>query len=432
MGAPHADLSALARPDSSVNRWKRSRLGANENAMPSSVTTIPQASERGDITSEDWRVRRGRGSRAWTFVALAAALLAATAVALFLRGLEAPSPPAAIAQMELLPVLSVTVAPAEIRPMTRSVAGDGSVVAWQEIAIAAEVSGLRAVEIAADEGDRVHRGQLLVRFDNSVLAAQVAQVDAAIAESEAALQTARSDFSRGTELIRSGSIASQVLEQRQSAARQAEARVLAARAHREEVVARLAQARLLAPADGVVVRRSVQLGAVSAEGQEMFRLVRDGRLELDAKIPELELAAVHPGQVVRVVHGGWEAQATVRAIAPMIAADTRLGVVHIALPTDSPLRPGMFARAEIRLDTAPTLVVAQTAIVFRDDAPAVFVQHVDNSVSLRRLTTGVRRDGLVEVLGGLQAGELVVTAGAGFLSDGDRVRVVPALAIAAH
>ena len=330
------------------------------------------------------------------------------------------------------PVLAVTVAPAEVRPMTRSVSGNGSVVAWQELAVAAEVSGLRVVEIAVDEGDRVRRGQLLVRFDDAMLAAQLAQVDAAIAEGEAALQTARSDFSRGAELLRGGSIATQVVEQRQSAARQAEARLMLARAHREEVAVRLAQARLVAPADGVVIRRSVQLGAVSAEGQEMFLLVRDGRLELDAKVPELDLAAVRPGQTARVVHGDWEVQATVRAVAPMVATDTRLGVVHIALPAESPLRPGMFARADILLDAATVLVVPQTAIVFREDAPAAFVQNADHSVSLRRLTTGARRDGFVEVVAGLQAGELVVTSGAGFLSDGDRVRIVAPLAIAAH
>ena len=395
--------------------------------MRPGVTAI-QASKRGDVTSKDWRSNRGRDGRVWIFVALATAVLAVAAIALLLRGIGPASQTAAITQMAQQPVLAVTVAPAEVRPMTRSVSGNGSVVAWQELAVAAEVSGLRVVEIAVDEGDRVRRGQLLVRFDDAMLAAQLAQVDAAIAEGEAALQTARSDFSRGAELLRGGSIATQVVEQRQSAARQAEARLMLARAHREEVAVRLAQARLVAPADGVVIRRSVQLGAVSAEGQEMFRLVRDGRLELDAKVPELDLAAVHPGQTAHVVHGDWEVQATVRAIAPMVATDTRLGVVHIALPAESPLRPGMFARADILLDAATVLVVPQTAIVFREDAPAAVVQNADHSVSLRRLTTGARRDGFVEVVAGLQAGELVVTSGSGFLSDGDRVRIVAPLA----
>src|SRR5262249_21166380 len=154
-------------------------------------------------------------------------------------------------------------------------------------------------------------------------------------------QVARSDYSRGTELLRGGSIATQTVEQRQSTARQAEARVQAARAHRDEAAARLLQTQVLAPTDGVVVRRSVQLGAVPAEGQELFPIVREGRLELDAKLPELDMPAVHEGQPVRVIHGDWEGEATVRSVAPTVATDTRLGVVHIALPESSQLRPGM-------------------------------------------------------------------------------------------
>jgi multidrug efflux pump subunit AcrA (membrane-fusion protein) len=92
----------------------------------------------------------------------------------------------------------------------------------------------------------------------------------------------------------------------------------------------------------------------------------------------------------------------------------------------------MFARAEVRIDAAPTLALPQSAIVFRDDAPAAFVLDVDNRVSLRRLTTGTRHDGFVEVLGGLEAGEPVVTSGAGFLSNGDRVRVVNPLVVSFH
>src|SRR5262249_37287063 len=150
--------------------------------------------------------------------------------------------------------------------------------------------------VAADEGDKVRRGQVLLRFDPAVPAAQLSQAEAAAGEAKAALQVARSDYNRGTELLRGGAIATQTVEQGQSTARQADARVQAARAHRDEAAARLAQTQMLAPADDVVVRRSVQLGAVPAEGQELFRIVRDGRLELDAKLPELDMPTVHEGQ----------------------------------------------------------------------------------------------------------------------------------------
>jgi hypothetical protein len=141
---------------------------------------------------------------------------------------------------------------------------------------------------------------------------------------------------------------------------------------------------------------------------------------------------VQPGQIVRVVHGDAVVQAVVRSVAPAVAADTRLGIVHIALPAASGLRPGMFARVEILVDAAPALAVPQQAVAFRGDVPAAFVVDDNRRVSLQRLTTGIRRDGFVEVLAGLQPGQSVVTSGAGFLSDGDRVRVVSPLLVAEH
>jgi RND family efflux transporter MFP subunit len=316
--------------------------------------------------------------------------------------------------------------------MARIVVGDGSVVAWQELAVGTEAGGLRVVEVAVDEGDSVVRGQLLLRFDAAVLAAQAVQAEAAATEADAALQVARSDLARANELARDAVATRQAVEQRQSASRQAEARLASARARRDEAAARLAQTRILAPADGVVTRRSVLLGAVPVAGQEVFRLVRDGRLELDAKVPELDLGAVHAGQAVRVVHGDREIAATVRAVAPTVAVETRLGHVHVALPAGSGLRPGMFARAEIRAGVAQAIAVPQAAVVFRGGTPVAFVLGEDGRVSLRRLAAGAPRHGFVEIADGLRAGERIAISGAGFLSDGAHVRVAPPVAVAAR
>jgi RND family efflux transporter MFP subunit len=330
------------------------------------------------------------------------------------------------------PVIAVTVAPVEVRSLARSVIGDGSVVPWQELVVGAEVGGLRVTEVSVDEGDQVRRGQVLMRFDAALLSAQSAQSEAGVNEAEAALRFLQSDVSRAVELSRGAFISSQTVEQRQSNAHQAEARLVLARARRDEAGARLAQAQILAPTDGIVIRRSAQPGNVSSSGQEMFRLVRDGRLELDAKIPELELSFVQAGQSARVIHGPDVVQAVVRSVAPMVATDTRLGIVHIALPIGSSLRPGMFARVEIAVDAAPARVVPQSAVTFQGDAPVAFVADGNGRVSLQHLTTGMRRDGLVEILAGLQTGDSVITSGAGFLGDGDHVRVVHPLIVAGH
>ena len=336
----------------------------------------------------------------------------------------APPPPVLVAQAEPAPSLSVAVVPAELRALPRVIDGDGSVVAWQELVLGAETGGLRVAELLVDEGDRVSAGQVLMRLDDTVATAQRDRARASLQEAEAALAIARTDLGRATELSSSGSASRQVVDQRQSAARQAEARLASTRAALAESEARLAQATVTAPADGIVLRRPVLPGAVPGIGTELLRLLRDGRLELDARVPELDLATIAPGQAVRVMHGAREITATVRAIAPGVTPESRLGTVHVALPPDSGLRPGMFARPEIRGESASRVTIPQEAVVFREGAAAAFVLDGEH-VRLRRLQTGARLDGMVEVLQGVQAGEHVVRAGAGFLADGDRVRVVP-------
>ncbi len=363
--------------------------------------------------------------RRWVWPVLWVLVLAGAGTAAWMwRQANPPAPPPAT--NTAVPALTVAVGPVVTRRMASSVVGDGSIVAWQELVIGAEVGGLRIVEAPLDEGMPVRAGELLARLDDSVIAAQTAQAVAAVGEAEAFLDFARQEETRSETLVRSQTGSRQLLEQRQSAVRQAEARLVSVRARRDEAEARLAQTRILAPTDGVVSRVSVRIGAVTALGQEMFRVIRDNRLELEARVPELELADVRPGQAALVRHGAQQIAAEVRLVSPVVAAETRLGLVRIALPPDSGLRPGMFARAEIQGPAREVLMVPASAIVFREGAPQAFIlPEGEERVAMRRLATGARQDGMVEVTEGLQPGERVVTAGAGFLVNGDLVRVAP-------
>ncbi|MGG5890000.1 efflux RND transporter periplasmic adaptor subunit [Falsiroseomonas sp. HC035] len=367
---------------------------------------------------------RGR-RRGWLVLGLLLALLAGGGIWLLRAPANAPAPPATPAAGPT-PVLTVALATAATRPVATSVTADGSVVAWQELVIGAEIGGLRVVEAPVEEGQSVRAGDLLARLDDGVLAAQAAQAEAAILEADAARDLAAADLTRAESLVRTQSASVQVAEQRRAAALQAEARLASARARRDEAVARLAQTRILAPTDGIVARVTARIGAVTGAGQEMFRILRDGRLELDARVPELDLAAIRPGQAVTVRHGGASIAAEARAIAPLVAPDTRLGIVHVALPADSGLRPGMFAAAEIAGPVRQVVMVPSAAVVFRDGAPQAFVlPEGTDRVRIRRLVAGERQDGMVEIREGLAAGERVVVTGAGFLADGDLVRVSP-------
>lgn len=363
--------------------------------------------------------------RRWLWPALwVLALAGGGYAAVTWRAANPPAPPPA--PTAAVPALTVAVAPVTMRRLASSVVGDGSIVAWQELVIGTEVGGLRIVEAPLDEGMPVRAGDLLARLDDSVLAAQAAQAQAVIGEAEAFLDFARQEEARSETLVRTQTGSRQVLEQRQSATRQAEARLVSARARLAEVQTRLAQTRILAPSDGLVSRVSVRIGAVPGQGQELFRLIRDNRLELEARVPELELADVRPGQSATVRHGNREVAAEVRLVAPVVAAETRLGLVRIALPADSGLKPGMFARAEIQGPAREAVMVPASAVVFREGAPQAFVlPEGGERVQMRRLATGARQDGMIEITEGLRAGERIVTAGAGFLVNGDLVRVAP-------
>jgi RND family efflux transporter MFP subunit len=178
-----------------------------------------------------------------------------------------------------------------------------------------------------------------------------------------------------------------------------------------------------APTAGVVSKRAALIGSVVNPTTELFRLIRDGRIELDAQVPELDLDVVRPGQSARILRGAEAYAGTVRLVAPVVDAASRLGIVHIALGRGTPLKPGMFARAEIDVGEASSLAVPDAALVFRDGRPGVFAINAENRVALHAVETGLRKAGWVEVTTGVERGQRIVVAGAGFLNDGDLVRV---------
>jgi RND family efflux transporter MFP subunit len=324
---------------------------------------------------------------------------------------------------EAKPALTVGVASVSPRPITRIVVGTGSIAAWQQLTVAAEIAGLRIVEIAVDEGDTVRQGQVLARLDDSILKAQLSQFEAAVLEAEANLANARAEFRRAEELQAGRNIAEATYQQRQTAARTGEARLGMIRAQRDEVKAKIEQTVIRAPTDGVISRRTALLGSVSSVGAELFRMIRQGRVELQAHIPELDIGRIKAGQAARVIRGDEAVDGTVRLVSPVVDASTRLGLAYVSVPADSGLKPGMFATAEINVGVAEALAVPQDALVFRDGRPGAYRVGADNRVSLRLIETGARQDGWVEVRAGLERSDRIVIAGAGFLSDGDLVRI---------
>ncbi len=361
-------------------------------------------------------------ARLWAGAGLIVAAVGALIVLGGLGAWDASAP--ALEPREAPAALTVTTVTASRQSIERAIVATGSVVAWQELSISSEIGGLRVVDVPVDEGEVVKRGQLLAEINSTVIAAQLRQQEAAVREAAANLTYAQSESRRAQDLLKQGNISPQIAEDRETKAQGAAARLALAQAHKDEMHARYVATKILAPSDGYVSKRAVLIGDVVVSGKEIFRMVRDSRHELDMQVPENDLALVQPGQRVRVTREGMPIiTATVRAVAPTVDPKTRLGTVHVALPPDSPLKPGMFARADIMTSQAMALAVPDAAVVWRDAKASVFVLTKKNHVAARAIETGVRQNGWVEVLSGLEAGEPVINTGAGFLHEGDVVAV---------
>jgi RND family efflux transporter MFP subunit len=320
---------------------------------------------------------------------------------------------------------TVGVAAAEWATWTLSVLGDGTVQPWQEIIISAKVGGQRALEVHVEEGDYVRAGQPLVTLDRALLVTQRDQALASVEDAASELRLLESDRDRAVNLYRNQASSRQLLEQRISAVERGIARLQLARARLSELEVRLAQSVIHAPVDGLISRRSVLPGAVPLPGVETFRIIRDGRLELAARVPERHLHAVRPGQAARVFAGGQVHGGIVRIVAPTVAADSRLGLVYITLGAPAQLQSGMFAQAEITTGEARTVTVPQEAIVFKGGQPQVFVvDPTSGRAHARYITPGQRRNGRVAVAQGVEAADLIVISGGAFLADGEIVDFV--------
>lgn len=339
------------------------------------------------------------------------------------------------AQPAARPSLTVTAAPATTQLLPRTIQAPGTVAAWQEVPVGAEAGGLTAIRVLADEGSYVRQGQVLVKMNDALIRAQLRQQDAQLASAQAGLAQAQADYQRAANLSGQGYLSQASLDQRLAAQRTWTANVASAQAGRQETMTRLAQTEVRAPVSGLITRRSVVLGQIVAPGTELFRLVRQGQLELNAQVPETELQALRPGLPARVtISEVGEMVGTIRVVTPQVDPQTRIGIARIALPTRPGLRTGMFGTAAISVTAAPTIVVPQAAVVFRDNVSGVFVLDQGNRARFRRIATGERLDRQVAVLSGLNERERVVVNGAGFLGEGDLVTVTtarPAAAVAA-
>lgn len=320
------------------------------------------------------------------------------------------------------PALTVeTVAPV-LHEIPRRVPASGAIAAWQEVVIGVELSGLRVAAVEADVGQQVHKGDVLARIDRSSLESDVVQADAGLAEAVAAAAEARANADRARALAGRGALSARETDQLVTASARADAQVESAKAQLANVRRRLAYATVVAPDDGVISARNVTPGEVVGAGSELFRLIRQGRIEWQAEVPERDFAAIVPGMTAQIEPiGAVPVAGNVRTVSPGLDPGTRRGIAYVDLPSGSQLRPGMYVSGHLDLGSSQGRVVPLTAVTTRDGSHYVFTLGDDLHVREVKINIGTTVGDWIEVVDGLQGDARVVKGGAGFLRDGDFV-----------
>jgi RND family efflux transporter MFP subunit len=320
-----------------------------------------------------------------------------------------------------LTVVAITPQPATL-PIR--ITANGNIMAWQEASIGTEANGLRLVNVKVAVGDIVQRGQVLATFASETVMADLAQSGAAVAEAEASLAEAKDSAQRARELQTTGAMSAQQIHRYLIAERTARARLVAMQAAEKKQRLGLAQAQVLAPDDGVISASSATVGAVLPAGQELFRLIRQGRLEWRAEVAASELARLRPGQLAQVTPvSGETIKGRVRSLAPTVDLRSRNGLAYVDLPADTTARVGMFARGEFEIGSERMMSLPQSAVLSLDGFNYVMRIGPGSKLIQSKVTTGRRAGDRVEIIAGIKDSDQVVESGVAFLGDGDLVRV---------
>ncbi|MFW1955665.1 efflux RND transporter periplasmic adaptor subunit [Acinetobacter guillouiae] len=336
-----------------------------------------------------------------------------------------PSPEnAATSASSAKPALTVTVIQPELQNWKQNFTANGNIAAWQEVVIGSELSGQRITKVNVNVGDSVQRGQVLAEINSESIRAELATAKANYAEAKAVLADASINNQRIQQLKNTGAISQQEATKYLTSQSTAQARLDAAKAQIDSNQLRLTQTQVIAPDHGVISARTATVGSLAQTGQELFRLIRDNRLEWRAEVTSTDLYKLKKGMTAHIISPDPSRSAvsgSVRMIAPVIDPQTRYGLVYVDIPTTDAVRMGMFVKGEFDLGEKPALTVPQTAVLLRDGFSYVFIVNKDNRVTQQKVTLGRRLNDRVEIVD-LAANTQLVASGTGFLSDGDLIK----------
>lgn len=325
--------------------------------------------------------------------------------------------------------LTVTLSTPETRSWPIEVTASGWLAAWQEAVISSEVGSQKIIAVNADVGDMVHEGDVLVELSQETILNDIEQQKATVDSEEASLEQATSDADRARRLNGSGSISQQQVTEYLVTERQAKADLASARAQLASSQLDLERTRITAISTGTITSRDAALGDVVASGDEMFRMIRDNRIEWQAEVPVRDVFKLTEGTRASLPGPQGTITGTVRRIAPEASESNGRIIVYVALdpPEDAPApRINVMVSGTFHVGESDAMTLPATAVVMSDGFSYVYVLQDDSTVLRQRVTTGRRLDDAVEITDGLDGSERIVTSGGAFLSDGATVTVVEA------
>lgn len=319
---------------------------------------------------------------------------------------------------------------AELVSVTREswpdlMSASGEIAPWQEASIGTEVGGLRLEAVLVNVGETVKQGQLLARYNEDMLRADLARFDALVAEAEARQAQAQADVERANLMESSGAMSRQTIQGIHTQAAAAAATVASAKATREAHALKLRYARVVAPDDGVISARIATVGAVSGVGSELFRLIKHNRLEWRAEVPAAALVRLAPGMKVHINSlDGTVIAGKLRQLSPMVDTGTRNGMAYVDLPAGSGLAAGMYLSGQFVLPGREALALPESAVVQRDGHRYLMKVDAQNRVQEIKVQTGRRHQQAIEILADITLTDRFVKSGGAMLGAGDLVRVV--------
>jgi multidrug efflux system membrane fusion protein len=302
-----------------------------------------------------------------------------------------------------------------------------------------QLAGADGVLRSLQQGDFVAKGSVLARINPADYAEKVNQARAQLAEADASLAKAGQDFARADALYRGKALTRPDYDAAQAALAGAQARVLAGRAVLEAAELALRDAAIVAPADGVILSRSIEVGTLANPGTAAFVLADLSRVKAvfgvpDGTVQRVKLGA--PFAITSDAYAGAEFAGRVTAVSPSADAQSRVFNVEVTIPNpDRRLKAGMIASVEVGAagaaeipEGSPTVSVSAVVKSGKPGAFAVFVADGPDAGATARsrdVTLGRISGNRVAVSSGLQLGERVIVSGASLLTSGDRVRVIP-------